>query len=190
MHVRTILMFQLSALLCASPAWATGAARPRVEDAIAYLLDDIEAQEALAPELSMEHLFESEPVVDEELRLTEDDGADGPFSDAEEFSLDGGVRPSEITRVGLQLWGRLGAPSDLEDTPAPLAHGALARIHDTLQSAWTRWFDEPFYAVRLSSRYGKRFHPVLKRWRLHNGIDLAARRGTPVSYTHLRAHET
>lgn len=34
--------------------------------------------------------------------------------------------------------------------------------------------------IRISSRFGMRFHPVLHRWRLHNGVDFAAPRGTSV----------
>lgn len=33
---------------------------------------------------------------------------------------------------------------------------------------------------RISSRYGKRKHPILNRMRLHKGVDYAARRGTPI----------
>jgi len=33
---------------------------------------------------------------------------------------------------------------------------------------------------RISSRFGKRKHPVLNNMRLHKGVDYAARRGTPV----------
>ena len=33
---------------------------------------------------------------------------------------------------------------------------------------------------RISSRFGKRKHPVLNRMRLHKGVDYAARRGTPI----------
>ena len=33
---------------------------------------------------------------------------------------------------------------------------------------------------RISSRFGKRKHPILKKRRLHKGVDYAARRGTPI----------
>ena len=33
---------------------------------------------------------------------------------------------------------------------------------------------------RISSRFGKRKHPVLNRMKLHKGVDYAARRGTPI----------
>jgi len=36
---------------------------------------------------------------------------------------------------------------------------------------------------RISSRFGKRHHPVLNRMRLHKGVDYAAKRGTPVRAT-------
>lgn len=39
----------------------------------------------------------------------------------------------------------------------------------------------PVKYARISSRFTKRrFHPILKRWKAHLGIDYAARRGTPV----------
>jgi len=39
----------------------------------------------------------------------------------------------------------------------------------------------PLKFSRISSGFSKRrFHPVLKRWRSHNGVDYAASRGTPV----------
>jgi murein DD-endopeptidase MepM/ murein hydrolase activator NlpD len=42
----------------------------------------------------------------------------------------------------------------------------------------------PIKFARISSRYNpKRWHPVLKRWRSHKGVDYAAPTGTPVKAT-------
>ena len=37
----------------------------------------------------------------------------------------------------------------------------------------------PMEIARITSRYGQRFHPVLKRRKQHNGVDYGASRGTP-----------
>jgi len=40
---------------------------------------------------------------------------------------------------------------------------------------------KPVRGARISSYFSKRrFHPILKRWKAHLGIDYAARRGTPI----------
>ena len=41
----------------------------------------------------------------------------------------------------------------------------------------------PLQFRRVSSRFGGRFHPILKRWRSHEGIDYSAAYGTPVRAT-------
>jgi murein DD-endopeptidase MepM/ murein hydrolase activator NlpD len=38
----------------------------------------------------------------------------------------------------------------------------------------------PLNVLRVTSRYGRRFHPILKRWRKHNGVDYGAPMRTPV----------
>ncbi len=38
----------------------------------------------------------------------------------------------------------------------------------------------PVDFTRISSRYGNRKHPTLKRWKKHTGVDYAAPRGTPI----------
>lgn len=48
------------------------------------------------------------------------------------------------------------------------------------QSAQKALMKTPISGSRLSSRYGKRRHPILGYDRLHRGVDFAAPRGTPV----------
>lgn len=38
----------------------------------------------------------------------------------------------------------------------------------------------PLRYSRISSRFGKRFHPIKKRYKAHHGVDYASPRGTPV----------
>jgi murein DD-endopeptidase MepM/ murein hydrolase activator NlpD len=41
----------------------------------------------------------------------------------------------------------------------------------------------PVEFSRISSRFGKRLHPISKKWKRHNGVDYAAPRGTPIRST-------
>jgi len=41
----------------------------------------------------------------------------------------------------------------------------------------------PVEFSRISSRFGKRKHPISKKWKTHKGVDYAAARGTPVRAT-------
>lgn len=71
-----------------------------------------------------------------------------------------------------------------------LQHGELARssmnrlivalddASDELDAVESRAPEVSY--VRISDRFGMRFHPILRRWRMHNGVDYAAPRGTRV----------
>jgi murein DD-endopeptidase MepM/ murein hydrolase activator NlpD len=74
------------------------------------------------------------------------------------------------------------------DLPEPLLQGVETRLAalqvrfflaspGTIRPGGFRW---PLSSVRVTSRFGKRFHPIQRRWKLHSGVDLAADPNEPV----------
>jgi len=74
------------------------------------------------------------------------------------------------------------------DLPEPLLLGLETRLAaldarfllaspGNIHPVGFRW---PLSSVRVTSRFGKRFHPIQRRWKLHAGVDLAADPNEPV----------
>ena len=62
--------------------------------------------------------------------------------------------------------------------------GAVTGFYDERGRSLRRAFlRAPLQFRRVTSRFGSRYHPVLHRWRAHEGVDFSAAYGTPVRAT-------
>jgi len=62
-------------------------------------------------------------------------------------------------------------------------NGSTGFYDDRGRSLRRAFLRAPLRFSHISSRFGGRFHPILKRWRTHEGTDYAAAYGTPVRAT-------
>ena len=85
------------------------------------------------------------------------------------------VRDGDILYSALVLGGKKWAYYRFE-----YADGSLDYFDEDGQSARKPLLRTPIDGARLSSRYGKRRHPILGYTRMHRGVDFAAARGTPI----------
>ena len=92
--------------------------------------------------------------------------------------------PTGEKRLGRILAARVdvaGTPSFAFAFEGP--NGVTGFYDDRGRSLRRAFLRAPLRFSHISSRFGGRFHPILKRWRNHEGTDYAAAYGTPVRAT-------
>ncbi|WP_299380368.1 M23 family metallopeptidase [uncultured Kiloniella sp.] len=86
-----------------------------------------------------------------------------------------------LARTGEILYGRLNlSGDDLQLYRFTPSSGFTDYFNEKGQSAKKALMRTPVDGARLSSRFGKRKHPVLGYTKMHKGVDFAAPRGTPI----------
>jgi len=104
--------------------------------------------------------------------------------DRVEVLIDRLQSPTGEKRLGRILAARVdvaGAPSFAFAFEG--SNGATGFYDDRGRSLRRAFLRAPLRFSHISSRFGGRFHPILKRWRNHEGTDYAAAYGTPVRAT-------
>ena len=92
------------------------------------------------------------------------------------YDVDGApAKEGEIAFASLALSGKVVSLYRFENQ-----HGEVDYYHDTGESVRRALLRTPVDGARLSSRYGKRKHPVLGYTKMHRGVDFAAPAGTPI----------
>ena len=92
--------------------------------------------------------------------------------DGEKLS-DGQILAAEFTTQGHTY--RAFRFEDEEGRPSYFTENGESMLGTFLRS--------PVEFSRISSRFGKRKHPISKKWKAHKGVDYAASRGTPIRAT-------
>ena len=85
------------------------------------------------------------------------------------------VKTGNVLMASLTLSG-----TELRLIRHELANGDVEYFNEKGESVRKALLRTPVDGARLSSRYGKRKHPVLGYTRMHRGVDFAAPRGTPI----------
>ncbi len=86
-----------------------------------------------------------------------------------------------LARTGEMLYGNLNlSGDDLQLYRFTPSSGFTDYFNEKGQSAKKALMRTPVDGARLSSRFGKRNHPVLGYIKMHKGVDFAAPRGTPI----------
>jgi murein DD-endopeptidase MepM/ murein hydrolase activator NlpD len=87
----------------------------------------------------------------------------------------GEVRYGRLLAANIVLQGRTLTAFEYDD-----AQGRTAFYDAQGKSLRREFLRVPVEFKRISSEFGTRYHPILRRWRDHDGIDYAASSGSPV----------
>ncbi len=91
-------------------------------------------------------------------------------------------KAGEVVREGALLYAALtlsGQPLKIYRYAEP--GGGEGYFDEDGKSVRKALLRTPINGARLTSRYGKRKHPILGYTKMHRGVDFAARRGTPIA---------
>lgn len=87
----------------------------------------------------------------------------------------GEVRYGRLLAANIVLQGRTLTAFEYDDS-----QGRTAFFDEQGNSLRRDFLRVPVEFKRISSEFGTRYHPILRRWRDHDGIDYAASSGSPV----------
>ena len=112
--------------------------------------------------------FNTQVRAGDAIRLVIEDVRD---ADTNEHLRYGRILAADYTSSGKEFMGVRYEDSD----------GAVGYFNEQGMASRKLFLKSPLKFSRVSSGFSKRrFHPVLKKWRSHNGVDYAAGKGTPV----------
>jgi murein DD-endopeptidase MepM/ murein hydrolase activator NlpD len=92
------------------------------------------------------------------------------------YSTDGAAETSEVLYAALTLGSTTRRFYRFRDA----TDGAIDYFDEAGKSAQKFLMRKPIGTGRFSSGFGMRRHPILRRYRMHSGVDWAARSGTPI----------
>jgi murein DD-endopeptidase MepM/ murein hydrolase activator NlpD len=91
------------------------------------------------------------------------------------------VTPNGATRIGKVLAASFSlSGSDVSAVRFDNGSSRASYYDENGKSLRAQFLRAPLEFRRISSTFGRRFHPILGRWKSHKGTDYAASQGTPV----------